>query len=70
MGIDLELKNYLETLLEENGLNSVLDTLAIIALAKADHIRANYGVRGKDETASAWEDAGARIAKLASKLSI
>jgi hypothetical protein len=63
MGIDLDLQNYLETLIDENSLSGVLDTLAVIALAKADHIKTNYGTRGKDETAAAWEEAGARIAR-------
>jgi hypothetical protein len=70
VGIDKELTDYLEVLVDENSLASVLDTLAVICQEKADHIRSNYGTRGKDETAAAFEDAGARIAKLASKLSI
>ena len=47
--------NQLEMLVDENGLDNVIDALADVCGLKADHIRSNW----QDlETAKAWDRAG------------
>ncbi len=62
--MNTNLQELLETMVDEHGLAVVLDALAMVAFEKAEHARANWQDR---RTAEAWEDAGGRIAKLASK---
>lgn len=54
-------KDQLEAMIDKSSLNDVLDMLAEICHAKADHLRSNW----QDEPAAKdWDRAGNRINKL------
>lgn len=56
------LETELEALIDRHGLTHVVNTLAVICLDKAEHIRSNW----QDEcTADAWEADGVTLDKAA-----
>ena len=63
--INLEVE--LEELIDTYNVETVLDAIAGICGEKADHIRASYDDRA---LARVWSDAGTRISRLASKLTV
>jgi hypothetical protein len=65
--MDEELQTALETMVDEHGLNSVVDALAMVAFKKGEHLKSNWQ---ESQTAGAWEKAGGCIAKLASKIDL
>ena len=65
--IDYSITDKLEAMVDANSLSAVLEALATVCDEKANHIRENWqdGI-----TARPWENAGARLAKLASQFGI
>ena len=62
----MTLTNKLETLVDKEGLNNVLESLAIVCFEKAEHIQSNYG----NGDAKLWEKAGDIIYRAADKVPI
>jgi hypothetical protein len=61
---DSELQNALEALVDQHSMTDVLDALAMVAFAKAEHLKSNWQ---DAQTAKVWEGIAGKIAKLASK---
>lgn len=58
----------LERIVDEAGLSLVLDSLALIAFEKSDHIRSCY--QRDDNLVKQWRRAGDLVTKCASKIEV